>query len=269
MAQERVPANFLSLARELRQEILVESYAYESLEGEAVIGRTIAQRSILNDILEGSWTFTKHMTDIEEWVTALKRSVQYDSNVSGDVDYAKSKWFKDLQTERSWREQCAEKFWPALHDPQPSHTSMKELFWKITREGRAPWARVHCKLYLLNRKWWHETQARNDWTAKCAEVSRSSGCPRKEDGSKDVEALWLMTDNYISAPWDAGARRRHNSCSSSGEEWVGPSGVSWDKSGEHHPPSTWNNAGPEHISIVEAADRDVAWLQQQAVAYFT
>lgn len=228
---------FLQLARELRQNILIRSYTFE------------------NDI--SSWTFTEEKAKVDKLVAALEASVGPTlGQILLDIDYAKTQWFAELRETREAVE--------AAGAPHCTNLKDEEALRKVTREGQAPWVRILHKLYLMNRKWWWETSAETTWNDKKEEI-------RKSHGNYDYEGFGCIIDVHVHPPWDNHGRCRNVLFATFPlvDAWVGPSGVEWcgpSYGSSGHPPSTWESAG--QVSLSEAAERDLAWLQRQAEAYF-
>lgn len=91
---------------------------------------------------------------------------------------------------------------------------------------------------------------------------------------RDYEALELIIDEQIYPPWDDSARCRNIVLKSAVyvDAWVGSSGVEWCGPGygrSGHPPSTLDSAGYGQVSLSEAAERELAWLELQSKGYFT
>lgn len=236
MAQEPAPVTFLSLARELRQNILIHSHNYEK------------------DM--DSWTFAEERAKGDELVAALEKAVEPTyCEILPDIQYAKTQWLIELRDTQRAVEAAGARLCTDRED--------EEVLWNITREGQAPWVRIHRKLYLMNRKWWYETAAGKKWLEKRDEI-------RETNGNRDYEAFGSLVDQHVHPPWDNHARCRSVLMNAvSVTAWVGPSGVEWCGPGygrSGHPPSTWECAG--QVQLSEAADRDLAWLQLQAEAYF-
>lgn len=192
MAKERPPATFLSLARELRQSILTHSYPYENYTS--------------------SWTFAGEKAKVDELVAALRTAIRPTcSAILLDIQYAETKWRAKLQ-----EIQRAVKVAGAAHC---NDLEDQEALWTIICEGQAPWIRIHRKLYLMNRKWWYETAAGNEWVQKKEEME-------KTNGKRDNEAFGSLVDKHVHPPWDNQARCRNVlHFVVTVDAWVGPSGL--------------------------------------------
>ncbi|QDS74083.1 hypothetical protein FKW77_009544 [Venturia effusa] len=121
------PASFLSLSRELRQPILIQSYTFEESH-------------------DSPWTFAKHKADIAKWKSTLHSAFQVsDLDMHDDIEYANEKWMKAMELEagKQWTEKnCT--------------SEQRKAIWTTTRGGTAPWAVIKRKLYIKNRQWWYE-----------------------------------------------------------------------------------------------------------------
>lgn len=197
------------------------------------------------------WTFVEHRAHIENWAITLNTT---HPKLEPDVRYAKNRWMAILHAKQKLIEDRLNRNWTIF--TEEVHTNL----WNITREGIPPWITVYRKLYLKNRKWWHDDGGSKKWDARY----------RLEETDPDlwwflgvgVEFLDLAaeaTDAVIFPPWDRYGRRRNISRNKEDvvvPAWRGPSGIAWNRLGVGHPTLTW-------ATLKQAADQDIAWLQRQ------
>ena len=250
-------ATFLSVARELRQNILIQSY----------------QCDTWSTVLD----FTEHKDDIKRWAATPESAVavaaisskeniesvrsQRHIEIVADKLYAKSKSLEVLKKQQ-------EIFLWSMSDKEARAT-----IWKTTRGESEPRGRVHRKLYLMKQKWWHDMGGRKAWTLKEQRIFASKNCSMNEAGRKDEDASHLVADTRVYVPWDKKARRRDVE---GYREYIahwqeGPSGLAWDRTGSDHSLSTWDRASRgsgRFLSLNEAADQDIAWIEEQAKQFF-
>ncbi|TLD36515.1 putative glutaminase [Venturia nashicola] len=223
------PTTFLSLARELRQRILSETY---------------------QDDDEAPWRVA---LGNQQWSATLNA---IHPALFSDVDYVNSKWVEDMIA-------LAEDKWSAKH---PSGlTTMRDedraAVWTAYWGDTAPWSRVGRTLFLKNHKWWYAGGGCGDWHEAMRQFDRD---PR------DREVLGRIADIESFSLWDHHGRIRdihRHMYHQPVPHWPGgASGVEWDKTGCHHPPSSWDGARDVNgspISLQDAAAQDIAWLHRQ------
>lgn len=242
MATKKPPVSFLSLARELRQKILIESYQYDETT---------------------PWTAALHN---QQWTATLIATLTaIHPNLTSDVQYADTKAVEAMVT-------AAEQHWSRIHPWGIPSTQFRgtpimteanrEMVWNVSRGGLAPWTKMCRKLYLKNQKWWYEGGGEAGFHAVMKELSPDSF--RNARAERDADLQFFPS-------WDRHCRNRDIHRRVEYDEAVadwpgGASGVAWDKTGLHHPPSTWDKVGDVSgsvMSLKEAADVDIAWLQAQ------
>lgn len=120
---------FFDLARELRQQILLETYDVES--------DTSPENRDLFFPMEfdpKTWKFREHKERIDAW-TAVLRKVDDNIDFTEDVKFVKQKWLDQLLVVRDNKEKFMEEKWEEWSmDPN--------VVWKMTREGEPPWCQL-------------------------------------------------------------------------------------------------------------------------------
>jgi hypothetical protein len=107
-------------------------------------------------------------------------------DIGDDVDYAKEKWLRALQTQREQREQARNR------RGRICQRKGGESIWHTTREGTVPWLRVHRKLYIMNRSWWHELGGCDELQAKYKKLFREGDVSEPETSIGFRTSLTLM-----------------------------------------------------------------------------
>lgn len=229
------PASFLTLARELRQKILAETYDPEEDMSE----------------YHEYWSVSAAKEEIETRVNALRK---VDGNISyrEDIDFVKAKWLEELEKFRQIREQRAEKYWRRMSDED------REEAWGATRDGWPPWKTIHFCLSGLGQAWWDEMEGY---------VTRfGKGVPEDQYSVSLQQALiedpeLLKRGDY--PPWHKATNeilsfgRNDDYVSIIGRWTSGGSGLTWDVDGRGHYLSTWNK-------MEEDMRKDFKWLVETA-----
>lgn len=205
--------SFLTLPSELRQDILIRTYHIQSTEA--------IQR--WNDPTDTgrTWLQTRHKTNINTWVKTLH---SVNDNIIDDVDYIKTKWLQEV-----------ERLPPTyLPHPQPQKWSSlsetdRKAIWTLTQTSEEPWRRIHRKLYLYNRNWYH------------SKISKDSSFIRG-------------TEYAAHPPWDKQGGPPRTYVEYVVKWWrQGPSRIVWKENSRSHHPSTWER-------LLDAVDGDIAWI---------
>ncbi|RDI82163.1 hypothetical protein Vi05172_g7842 [Venturia inaequalis] len=225
MKPNKPPTTFLSLPRELRQKILLESYKNDD---------------------KSPW---KVAPENQQWSASLN---SIHPALAIDVDYVQGKSVENMMV-------IAGQHWCA-RQPSGKLTMKNEdraLVWTAYWGDAAPWYRVGRTLYLKTHKWWFQGGGFEYWHGALPS-------PLATVADRQV------ADEQIFPPWDLQGRARdmhQNSWHETVADWSGgASGVEWDKTGCRHHPSSWDEVRDvtgSPISLQQAADQDIAWLQGQ------
>ncbi|QDS74080.1 hypothetical protein FKW77_009522 [Venturia effusa] len=179
MAPNKPPASFSTLARELRQKILSQTY----------------------DFTKGHWTYRNHKSNIEDWTRKLHRAVDV-AEIKEDIDDVKGSWMSELEGRRREHEEVFESVW-ARKSPVGRIGS-----WKMTRYGEAPWVRVHYQLDEVDKIWFEKRGGREAWFGRHAgQIWKSDSVKGRAEigrppwqGDRQVSPL----ANTFEGPWTQG-----------------------------------------------------------------
>ncbi|KAE9984878.1 hypothetical protein BLS_000961 [Venturia inaequalis] len=197
------PTSFLTLARELRQAILLQTY-------------DLTKRPVT----KGQWVCYNHKSDIEDWIRKLHIAVQV-AEIKEDIDYVKAKWLFQLDERKRRHEECFESVWT-------SKSPMARISnWKITRYDDAPWLRVHIHLDEMDRLWFENHGGAQAWFG-----------PKSHHGWMSLGIGRRIV--AVRPPWQEDRRVSTLANEYEGPWKQGPSGVEWSLGAHTHPPSTWN-----------------------------
>lgn len=225
------PASFLTLARELRQKILLQTYDVTKYtqRGFPLNPRVASKTSNMTGTTDwDKWRCRDHKERIEKWCSVL-RAIDAAPSFNQDIQYVEKKWKEELEDERLRRETKAKDSWRADRG-----WIYVERLWESTREGEAPWTRLHGALCEFNQ------------------FRRSSRDPH------EIWSKFMANRSGGAEPWIA-PRVSFNACGF--RTWgAGPSGVQWDEGGNTHPPPTWDD-------LAQAADTDIDWIKQELERY--
>lgn len=126
------PVTFLTLARELRQDILLQSYDVTEFTTQGFFLLDAFMSEFLNaaDHLHfDKWRFRDHKDRIEKWCSAL-HAIDADPSFRQDIEYVGTKWVEELWAEKLRREMKMEKYWK-IH----ANWGYTDEVWESTREG--------------------------------------------------------------------------------------------------------------------------------------
>lgn len=127
---------FLDLARELRQNILMQTYDETGFARHSfnMPGDTDKIPQDKSDFGLSKWFFCDHKDRIQKWSSVL-RAVDGDDSFHQNIDYIEIKWMEELEIERLKREVVVEEVWKC--------DEFYKIIWEMTREGQPPWLKLH------------------------------------------------------------------------------------------------------------------------------
>ncbi|QDS74081.1 hypothetical protein FKW77_009530 [Venturia effusa] len=199
VAPKTSPGSFLKLPPELRQDILIRTYHATS----------ISAFERWNDRLDNgrSWLIAFHKAKINDWANTLQ---SIDKDIAGDVEYVKAMWLKEVNSLPPCDPNGTVTWWD-LSEPD------RHLIWSFTQNGsEQPWKRIHRRLYILNRNWYHDQVGQDKfallqgwkWSAY-PKWDKQGGAPNK-------------SGDYNAKRWNQGSSK-----------------IVWKDTSKDHHPSTW------------------------------